>query len=136
MKISSSFSSFVNSFSRVSIFVIYAWFGLLKILQLSPAIELVEQMHNMMLPFIPFNSFYPILGLIEIIIGIMFLVPRATKLAVVALLLHMVVTMLPLILLPGVTWSGFLVPTLAGQYIIKNLAIIALALNIYKEDAA
>jgi len=37
---------------------------------------------------------------------------------------------MPLILLPQVTWSGILVPTLEGQYIIKNLAIIAAAIGI------
>jgi hypothetical protein len=28
------------------------------------------------------------------------------------------------------TWSGFLVPTLEGQYIIKNLVVIAAAIGI------
>lgn len=129
-------ANFINTFSRVTIFVILAWFGALKLLELSPAKELVESMHEMIIPFIPFSSFYPILGLIEIVIGIMFLVPRVTKVAVILLVAHMVVTMLPLLLLPGLTWQSFLVPTLAGQYIIKNLAIIALALNIYKDDVA
>lgn len=129
-------ANFINTFSRVTIFVILAWFGTLKLLELSPAKELVESMHEMIIPFIPFSSFYPILGLIEIVIGIMFLVPRVTKVAVILLVAHMVVTMLPLLLLPGLTWQSFLVPTLAGQYIIKNLAIIALALNIYKDDVA
>lgn len=129
-------ANFINTFSRVTIFVILAWFGALKLLELSPAKELVESMHEMIIPFIPFSSFYPILGLVEIVIGIMFLVPRVTKVAVILLVAHMVVTMLPLLLLPGLTWQSFLVPTLAGQYIIKNLAIIALALNIYKDDVA
>jgi hypothetical protein len=31
-------------------------------------------------------------------------------------------------LLPAVTWQSFFVPTLEGQYIIKNLVIIALAI--------
>jgi hypothetical protein len=42
----------------------------------------------------------------------------------------MVMTFLPLYFLPTVTWSGILVPTLEGQYIIKNLVIIATALGI------
>jgi uncharacterized membrane protein YkgB len=36
----------------------------------------------------------------------------------------------PLVILPNETWQKTLVPTLEGQYIIKNLVIIALALVI------
>jgi putative oxidoreductase len=46
------------------------------------------------------------------------------------LLLHVVLTLLPLLLLPGLTWQSPLVPTLEGQYIIKNLVILAAALGI------
>jgi uncharacterized membrane protein YkgB len=42
----------------------------------------------------------------------------------------MIIVALPLFLLPQITWHKFLVPTLEGQYIIKNLAIISLALVI------
>jgi uncharacterized membrane protein YkgB len=37
---------------------------------------------------------------------------------------------LPLILLPNMTWTGPFVPTLEGQYIIKNVVLLALALTI------
>ncbi len=36
--------------------------------------------------------------------------------------------MMPLVLLPKVAWVHAFVPTLEGQYIIKNLAIIAVAI--------
>ena len=42
----------------------------------------------------------------------------------------MTTTILPLFLLTTVTWSGFMVPTLEGQYIIKNILIIAAAIGI------
>jgi uncharacterized membrane protein YkgB len=42
----------------------------------------------------------------------------------------MVTTFMPLVLLTTETWTGFLVPTLEGQYIIKNLVIIAAAIGI------
>ncbi|MEP7127332.1 MAG: hypothetical protein ABI729_00635, partial [Chitinophagales bacterium] len=41
---------------------------------------------------------------------------------------HMITTFGPLILLPEYTWKAFLVPTLAGHYIIKNLILIALGI--------
>ena len=42
--------------------------------------------------------------------------------------LQMAGTFLPLILLPEITWRSFMVPTLEGQYIIKNLVLIAAAI--------
>ena len=43
---------------------------------------------------------------------------------------HIVMTALPLFFLTGVTWQTNFVPTLEGQYIIKNLLIIALAISL------
>jgi uncharacterized membrane protein YkgB len=42
--------------------------------------------------------------------------------------------MLPLLLLPTLTWQSLLIPTLAGQYIIKNIVIVALALSVVLEN--
>ena len=64
------------------------------------------------------------------LIGILFLIPKATRIVIPLLLVHMVTTLLPLILLPGATWQGFLILTLEGQYIVKNLVIIAVAIGV------
>ena len=64
------------------------------------------------------------------IIGISFILPRCERLAIALLIPHMILTTLPLIFLPAMTWKGLLTPTLEGQYIIKNLVIIALAMGI------
>jgi uncharacterized membrane protein YkgB len=63
-------------------------------------------------------------------IGILFIIPKLERIAIFFLILHMIIVALPLFLLPQITWQKFLVPTLEGQYIIKNLAIISLALVI------
>jgi uncharacterized membrane protein YkgB len=42
----------------------------------------------------------------------------------------MITTFGPLVYLPDEAWQKFLVPTLEGQYIIKNLVIIATAIGI------
>ena len=63
-------------------------------------------------------------------IGLAFLVAGAERLAIVLLLPHMLAAFLPLIILPDYTWASVLVPTFTGQYIIKNLVIIALALSV------
>lgn len=64
------------------------------------------------------------------IIGITFLIPRFERLAIALLIPHMIMTTMPLFLLPAITWLSFMTPTLEGQYIIKNLVIIALAIGV------
>jgi uncharacterized membrane protein YkgB len=117
-------------FSRISIFIIFFYFGLLKVLNLSPASPLVEALLNKTLPFIPFYFFLKFFGLFEMFIGALFIIPKIERIAIFFLILHMIIVALPLFLLPQITWQKFLVPTLEGQYIIKNLAIISLALVI------
>jgi len=115
---------------RISLFIVFFWFGLLKIINTSPANPLVEQLLNKTLHFIGFSQFIVILGILEMIIGITFLIPKVARLTIFLLIPHMTTTFMPLIFLPDVTWQGYLVPTLEGQYIIKNLVIVALAFSI------
>ena len=55
---------------------------------------------------------------------------KTTRIAIILLFLQMVGTFMPLIVLSEVTFqsNNFLLPTLEGQYIIKNLMIISAAL--------
>ena len=117
-------------FSRISIFIIFFYFGLLKVFNLSPASPLVEALLNKTSSFIPFDFFLKFFGLFEMFIGILFIIPKLERIAIFFLILHMIIVALPLFLLPQITWQKFLVPTPEGQYIIKNLAIISLALVI------
>ncbi len=122
-----SCQSYAPYLARVSIFVIYFWFGLLKVFSLSPANPLVASLLERTLPFISFESFIVLFGILEMTIGLVFLFPRLSRLAILFLVLHLVTTVMPLFLVPEATWQGFLVPTLEGQYIIKNILLAALA---------
>ena len=115
-------------FGRATLFIIFFWFGILKVAMLSPADQLVESLQSVAIPFMDFAQFFPLLGLAEMVIGALFLFPRASRIVIVLLLAHIAATFLPLLMLPAVSWQSFLVPTLIGQYIIKNLALVALAL--------
>lgn len=115
---------------RVAIFVVFFWFGILKVFGFSPANPLVSALLEKTLPFITFDQFIVLFGIYEMLIGIVFLIPKAERVAIALLIPHMITTVLPLILLPAVTWQGFFIPTLEGQYIIKNIVIIALALSL------
>lgn len=117
-------------FARITFFIIYFWFGILKIFDTSPANPLVAALQEKTLPFLTFEQFIVMFSIYEMVIGILFLVPKLTKVAFILFILHMGMTMMPLVLLPEVSWQGFLVPTLEGQYMIKNLVLIALASSI------
>lgn len=120
--------------ARIALFVIYFWFGLLKVLGLSPASPLVESLFNQtlspVLPSVSFSLFIIIFGLFEMLIGILFIIPKMERVAIVLFFLHIITTALPLFLLPDV-WSSLFVPTLEGQYIIKNLALVACTLSVW-----
>ncbi|AFU67307.1 hypothetical protein P700755_000264 [Psychroflexus torquis ATCC 700755] len=114
---------------RLSFGIIFIWFGLLKPLHLSPA----EGLLKATVAWLPFGSpenWLIIIGWWEVVIGICFLFKKTTRLAIILLLTQMVGTFMPLVFLPLVTFqsNNILLPTLEGQYIIKNLIIISAAL--------
>jgi uncharacterized membrane protein YkgB len=116
---------------RIPLFVIFFWFGFLKIINLSPAQNLVIDTVYWM-PFFDAESWTIIIGYWEVLIAILFMFKRTTFFAMVLLLLQMTGTFLPLIILTDVTFqnSNPFLPTLEGQYIIKNIIIITAALII------
>lgn len=116
--------------ARFGIFVVFFWFGILKVLGYSPAEPLVEQLFSATISFMSFSSFILFFGLFEVLIGILFLIKGAERIVMPLLLIHMITTFGPLVFLPEASWSSFMVPTLTGQYIIKNLVIIAAAMGI------
>jgi uncharacterized membrane protein YkgB len=115
---------------HVSIAIVFIWFGMLKVLGLSPASGLVHSLFDETITFMAFDTFYTLFAWLEVAIGVLFLIPRMERIVIPILLVHMVTTAGPLFFLPTETWSGFLVPTLVGQYIIKNIVIIAVAIGI------
>lgn len=116
--------------SRFAIFVVFFWFGILKVLGLSPATPMVLALLAKTMPFIAPNTFLVFFGLLEMLIGVLFLIPRLERGAILLLFLHMITTIMPLALMSDMTWTAPFVPTLEGQYIIKNIALIALAIEI------
>ncbi len=122
-----------NWLQRLALALVYGWFGLLKIFATSPAESLVKDLLAQTMPFIPFPIFLPLLGAAEILLAIVWLVPRATKLAFVLTITHMIMTFGPMVLLPTHTWLGLMQPTLEGQYIIKNVLIIAMVFSLLSQ---
>ncbi|MFA6459083.1 MAG: hypothetical protein WCV79_01635 [Candidatus Paceibacterota bacterium] len=114
--------------ARFGLFLVFFWFGALKVVDMSPASPLVQALFEKTIPFMSFGTFIVLFGIFECLIGILFLIRGAERIVIPLLALHMVTTVMPLFMLPSATWSAFLVPTMEGQYIIKNILIIAAAI--------
>lgn len=121
--------------ARFAFFIIFFYFGILKILGLSPASPLAEALTANTIGMAYFDISFFILALLECLIGILFLVPKATRVVIPLLFAHMAVVCSPLVLVPAHVWSGFLIPSLEGQYIIKNIALVAIAIGIAANTA-
>ncbi len=117
-------------FARFALFITYFWFGILKVIGTSPATPLVQSLLDVTMPWIPFGTFIIAFGIFEMVVGIMFLRKGMERLAIFFLALHMLMTLLPLFILPEITWQGLLTPTMEGQYIIKNIVFIAMGMGI------
>ncbi|MEO0511043.1 MAG: hypothetical protein AAF065_14425 [Verrucomicrobiota bacterium] len=129
-RITSFMREFYPTATRLSFAVIFIWFGALKPLGLSAAESLVLSTVAWM-PLLSAPVWLAIIGCWEIAIGLFFISKRTTRLAILLLFLQMSGTFLPLFILPEVTFQPggipFL-PTIEGQYIIKNLMILSGAL--------
>ena len=118
-------------FARFAIFVVFFWFGYLKVIGVSPAAPLVQSLLEVtFLQGINPEIFVIAFGWFEVALGVLFLVPRLERLIFALLIFHLATTVMPLFLLPATTWYGTLQPTLIGQYIIKNILLLALELVI------
>ncbi|MDO8579888.1 MAG: DoxX family membrane protein [Candidatus Omnitrophota bacterium] len=112
---------------RISLAIIFIWFGALKVVDISPAQDLVTKTVYWVDP----KLFIPILGYWEILIGVGLLFRRLIRVAIFLLFLQMPGTALPLFILPDVCFTQFPFGlTMEGQYIIKNLVLISAALVI------
>jgi uncharacterized membrane protein YkgB len=117
---------------RGTLGIVFIWFGILKPLGLSPAEPLVLATVAWM-PLFDAYTWLAIIGWWEVAIGVTFLIPSTLRIAIALLFLQMVGAFMPLVVLSEVTFQPGRVPfapTMEGQYIIKNLVIIAAALAV------
>lgn len=118
---------------RLSLGIVFLWFGALKLIPgLSPAEALATDTISLLSGGLaPKTWISPVLGVWECLIGIGLLSRLWTRVTLLLLALQMAGTFMPLVLFPGRCFSHPpFVPTLEGQYIIKNVVLIAAALAI------
>lgn len=124
-----------NHFLAISIGLVYLWFGILKYFpQASPAEELAkETIAILTLGLIPATISIKLLAIWETSVGLLFLLNIYRREAIWLALVHMICTFTPFLFFPdqSFTEAPFCF-TLVGQYIFKNIIIIAALLQLQK----
>ena len=116
-----------------SFIIIYAYFGILKFFPgVSPADQLAtETISSLTFDLIPAAISIKILAFFEVFIALCFIFK--IKWALWLTFCHLVLTFSPLFILTELCFSSGLIPTLTGQYILKNLVLTSVLLVLYKE---
>ena len=119
--------------ARVALGLVFVWFGGLKFFAgLSPAQDLAGRtIEALSLGLMAPSMSRPLLATWEVAIGLGFLTGRWPRLTLLLLLSQMAGTLLPLVFYPDEVFQHVpYAPTLEGQYIVKNLVLVAAGLII------
>jgi len=111
---------------RISLGVVFVWFGVLKVIGDSPVYDLVASTVYL----VPPELFVPFLGFWEIAVGLGLLTGLALRLTLIFFLMQMAGTFLVLVVKPEVAFQGLnpLLLTTEGEFVVKNIVLISGAL--------
>ncbi|MEU3291301.1 hypothetical protein ABZ722_02935 [Streptomyces longwoodensis] len=120
---------------RVSVGIIYCWFGVLKLFPAtSPAEHIaIQTMTKLTGGSVPAQVSLPLLGTAETLIGLALVTGVLLRHALAAFYAHMSGVFSSLVLLPDAMWHHG-IPTLDGQYVLKNLVLIAACLAVTADE--
>jgi putative oxidoreductase len=113
---------------RLSLGIVFVWFGMLKITGQTPVSELVAETVFWLNP----DWFVPMLGVFEVLVGIGLLIGRGLRLVLALFVLQMVGTFLVLVVQPDVAFQdgNLLMLTTEGEFVVKNLVLLSAGLMI------
>jgi uncharacterized membrane protein YphA (DoxX/SURF4 family) len=108
---------------RMSVGLVFVWFGLLKIFDVSPVSDLVAQTVYWFDP----DVVVPALGVFEVVVGGLLLLGKALRTALALFAAQMLGTFLVFIVLPDVAYrdGNPLLLTVEGEFVVKNLVLLA-----------
>jgi uncharacterized membrane protein YkgB len=111
---------------RISLGVVFVWFGALKVANVTPVGDLVAGT----LPFVDPAWFVPFLGGVEVALGLGLLLGRAITVVSAVLVAHLCGTFLVLVMQPDLAFQhgNPLLLTTIGEFVVKNVVLIASAL--------
>jgi uncharacterized membrane protein YkgB len=122
------FSRFSLTLLRISLGIVFLWFGVLKFFpELSPAEALATRTIEVLtLGIVQPALSRPALAVWEVLIGLGLITNRYIGVTLVLLVVQMLGTFAPLVLFPQETWVQFpIAPTMEGQYILKNMVLMS-----------
>jgi uncharacterized membrane protein YkgB len=111
---------------RISLAVVFIWFGALKVLGVSPVVDLVASTVYWVDP----DWFVPALGVVEVLVGVGLAARFGLRVVLLVLALQMLGTFLVFVLLPELTFQDGnpLKLTIEGEFVLKNLVLLASAM--------
>jgi len=119
---------------RLSIGIIFFWFGLVKFF---PGISPAEDLASSTICALTFNVTSPptcviILAIFESLIGLLLIVGKFLKPVLALLFLHMLGTLLTFFIFPHLMFLKLpYVLTMQGQYVMKNIIILAACITLW-----
>ncbi len=111
---------------RMSLGLVFVWFGVLKVVGDSPVAELVQAT----VPWADQRMLVPTLGWVEIVLGLALLAGKPRRLALIAVAAHLAGTFLVFVQAPSLVIAGGnpLLLTGNGEFVLKNVVLICAAL--------
>lgn len=127
------FFSFCQSWGvsvlRISLGIIFFWFGMLKILGASPVIDMIKITYS----FMPEPAFIIFLGVLEVLIGLGLIFKIYLRTILVIFWLQMLGTLYTFVLAPAILFNDGNIFTLTtlGEFVVKNIVLISAGLVIW-----
>lgn len=111
---------------RLSLGVVFVWFGALKVADATPVADLVAGT----VPWLDRTWFVPLLGSVEVVLGVGLLVGRWLTAVSVVLVAHLCGTFLVLVMEPQLAFQNGnpLLLTMVGEFVMKNVVLISAGL--------
>ena len=108
---------------KYSLSIVYIWFGLLKVLGVSPVQNLVQGTY----PSFPEPTFMMVLGIWEVAVGILLLNRKTLKLGILLMWLQMGGIFFGVLLSPSYYFQNMNLLFLSanGEFVVKNLTLLA-----------
>lgn len=113
---------------RISLGVVLVWIGALKFADPTPVVGLLEAS----LPFLAFAGFVYILGVVEVAGGLLLFLGKGVQWVSAGLVGLFAGTLLIFLIAPMVSYgeAGFPFLTLAGEFLLKDIVLLAAAVSL------
>jgi putative oxidoreductase len=111
---------------RIALGIVFIWFGVLKVADVSPVAGLVSDI----VPILSDRAAVLTVGIVEVVVGLGLIIGFAIRLTLGLFFAQMLGTFLVLVLRPGLSFQGgnpFRL-TVLGEFVVKNLVLLTAGL--------